>query len=316
MGRMRLIHKSILLLLLFPSLALAQIDIPVQTLGNYFQAGHNLTWGSSGTGGFNNNFVLPGLGGITVNLCVYVQNNNPSNDHQFSFKAYATSNPQVKSFTGDPLDWTPLQLNSAYFQSGSQVSLTQSPASPFLIIGATGAKIALSFSGSGMQSGSPDTANIWGSYTYGTSCSAYVSGSPEVIYFNPTLSVGAAIPLMGRVPGTLFPLDVSSINACTFNLKAVNGSGTTPTLNLYLQDYDESNSMFNDRVSFVQATTGTSTQQASVSFSGNQNPAATKTGTLTPGSVVSGPLSDELYLTSVLGGTTPVYSVTLTGHCN
>lgn len=324
MERTQLIRKLILLLLLFPSLALAQIDIPVQTLGNYFSVGQNLAWGASGTGGFNNNFILPGLGGITTNMCVFVQNNNTSSNHPFNFAAYSTSSPLVNKFTGNSADWSNLAVNGSSFLNGSYFA-PNGPSSGFplisvfLITGATGAHIALSFSGGTTLSGSPDTANIWGMYTFGTSCSPSVSAGATFSYYSGTITTSSSsvgIPLFGRSNNSLFFGDVSQISGCTFDLAVTNLGGTTPTLNVYLQDNDIQTGIANDRVSFVQATTGSSDQQASVSFTGNQNPAVIKTKSLTVGSVVSGALSDNLLIAWTIGGTTPSYEFTLTAHCN
>jgi len=304
-----------LLLAIAPKPAQAQIDIPVQTLGNYFQAGHNLTWGNSGTGGFNNNFVLPGLGGITVNLCVYVQNNNPSSNHTFSLKSYVTSNPTVNTFTNNSVNWSPVQVLSPIFVQGSQW-VANSEINPYLITGATGAKIALSFSGATTQTGSPDTANIWGMYTYGTSCSSFLSGNPTFSVYRAVGTSPATIYVYGKNYTSSVIGDPSSLSACTFNLTTANTAGTTPTINAYIQDNDISTGTTDDRISFLQETTGSVTQQATINLNGNVVPHSNTNATLAAGTIQNGKFTDNIILYLVPGGTSESYNVTLTGHCN
>lgn len=314
---MQLIRKLILLLLLFPSLALSQIDIPVQTLGNYFSAGQNLKWGASGTGGFNNNFILPGLGGITTNMCVFVQNNNPSVAHSFNFKAYVTSSPILNSFTGNSGPWSPLEVDSSILFQGNQWAAsgnTTGGPTPFLVKGATGAKIALSFSGSTSSSG--DTASIYGMYTFGNTCSMSLAGGASFEYYNPTITANPTpIFLFGNGTGSLFYGDPSKFSGCTFTALIANNSGTTPTMNVYIQDYDRTSLKGSDRVSFIQATTTASSQQVSFVPSGTVAPYAITDKGLAAGSVINSPFSNEIVLNWTLGGTSPSYSLDLIGHC-
>ena len=314
MERMQLTRKLILLLLLFPSLALAQIDIPVQTLGNYFSAGQNLTWGASGTGGFNNNFILPGLGGITTNMCVFVQNGSTAIAHSFSLKAYVQSNPTVNSFTGNTATWAPLQVSGAFFSQGSYIvqSGLGGNIAPFLVRGATGAKIALSFSGA---TGTDSTANVYGMYTYGTSCSSYLGSGINFNYYNASITSSSSVKLLGKDANSLYFADPSSFNSCTITAHIVNTAGTTPTLNLYVDGEDLNLALLTDKMSFLQATTLTSNQQGSIALTGNSNPVAMASGSLTAGTVVSGGLTDELILDWVTGGTNPAYTLNVMGHC-
>ena len=304
-----------LLLAIAPKPAQAQIDIPVQTLGNYFQAGHNLTWGGSGSGGFNNNFILPGLGGITTNMCVFVQNGSSGIAHSFSFKAYVQSNPQVKSFTGNTGTWAPLQVSGAFFLQGNYdvTSGLGGNIEPFLVTGATGARIALSFSGA---TGTDATANVYGMYTYGTSCSSYLGSGINFNYYNAAITSSSSVKLLGKDAGSLYFADPSSLSGCTITAHILNNSGTTPTLNLYVDGEDLNLALVNDKMSFLQATTLTSNQQGSISLYGNSNPVAMASGSLTAGTVANGGLADELVLAWVVGGTLPNYTLNVVGHCN
>lgn len=117
---------------------------------------------------------------------------------------------------------------------------------------------------------------------------------------------------------TTFPLFQQPLSgvfySCTVALRVTAASGTTPTLNTYLQDSGD-NIGFNDRLSFPQAvTTGTFLGAVSGGI-GGITPAATTDGTLAAGSKLDGPLSSYARIKFIVGGTTPSFTLTYNVAC-
>lgn len=122
----------------------------------------------------------------------------------------------------------------------------------------------------------------------------------------------------GTTTKTLFGSESGTFQACEFWLDASNTAGSTPTLNVYVQVSGDAGTTWNDRVSFVQSTTGSTSQEVMLNAfpSAGTGPAATKDGTLTAGSAVNGLLAGNVRAKYVVGGTaSPTYTVSLYGTC-
>jgi hypothetical protein len=135
--------------------------------------------------------------------------------------------------------------------------------------------------------------------------------------YTQTITLGAA--------GTfLFPLWAESqhglLQSCTVSLRITAASGTTPTLNTFLQDSAD-NVGFNDRLSMPQGTvTGnflgsiplfTTSSLAAVASSA----VASTDGTLAAGSGIAGNLAAFGRIKFVTGGTTPSFTITYNVAC-
>lgn len=117
---------------------------------------------------------------------------------------------------------------------------------------------------------------------------------------------------------TTFPLWSQTQNGvlydCTVALRVTAASGTTPTLNTYLQDSAD-NVGFNDRLSFPQATAAANYLGAVSGGSGGITPAVTTDGSLAVATKVDGPLSAFGRIKFVVAGTTPSFTVTYNVAC-
>ena len=112
------------------------------------------------------------------------------------------------------------------------------------------------------------------------------------------------------------PKFVGTNLACEFSLISTGGTGTTPTLDVFIQDSDD-NVNFDDRIHFNQVTTAASTQRAGIFALAHLAPAAYTAGTLAAGSSIDGPIKANLRVSYVAGGTTPNFSsVAVTVTCN
>ena len=98
-----------------------------------------------------------------------------------------------------------------------------------------------------------------------------------------------------------------------FQMIPVNNSGTTPTLNVRIQDSIDRGATWHDIVSFTQITTVDTTHRAAVSAYVVPNPAegAIADGTLAAGSVQQGPFGGFFRVDIDVGGTNPDYDVTV-----
>lgn len=130
------------------------IDIPTPAQSSaYIDLGRGLSWGASGLGGVNNNFIFSPLTPDT-GFCVYVHNNNPTSAHTFTGTIFATGDQRVVSLINDPTAWLPI-FNTPQFTVAAGSTITQYVTS----FGA--AQIAISISGGTSQAGSPDTLDFF-----------------------------------------------------------------------------------------------------------------------------------------------------------
>jgi hypothetical protein len=123
-------------------------DIPIFPTGpNYPLKG--LAWGTSIQPGFNNNYWFP----VTTNsVCVYVENNNPTNAHPFTISISTTSDPDET--TPSDGSWQIAAQNTA--TAGASVGF---PAGIGVNISGV-ALVSINLSGSTTLGGSPDTADV------------------------------------------------------------------------------------------------------------------------------------------------------------
>lgn len=117
----------------------------------------------------------------------------------------------------------------------------------------------------------------------------------------------------------------SVVQTCRIDASITNTAGTTPTLDLYIQD-SPNNTNWTDRVHFPQVTTGT--QRLWTTLSGSQpqssNSAAVNTlqaittytdATLAANTVLQGSIGKYIRMKTVAAGTSPAYTVRVDLNC-
>jgi hypothetical protein len=145
--------------LLLSSVTLRANDVQISPTGPTFGL-TNLQWGITGANGFNNNFFFSPLF-LNESVCVYVYNNNTTNNHSFSVGI---------SVNGNPLNTTPSDGSWLYLGSTNSVATGVATGVP----GGMGAAVsgaplvAVNLSNSVVLGGSPDTANVFIVQTTGT----------------------------------------------------------------------------------------------------------------------------------------------------
>lgn len=111
--------------------------------------------------------------------------------------------------------------------------------------------------------------------------------------------------------------DDGATQGCYYTLKSNGGTGTTPTMDVYIQDSADGTN-YNDRVHFPQVTTSAASSYAFVTA--NTAPAAIgtmATRALAASTTVQGPLGANQQLDIVIGGTTPSFTGVYVGMwCN
>lgn len=132
-----------------------------------------------------------------------------------------------------------------------------------------------------------------------------------------TVTLGAAgtfiFPLWQNVQNGAF-------QGCTVNLRVTAASGTTPTLNSFLQDSGD-NLGFNDHLSLTQATAATSLEGivpmvTATNLSALASSAVVTTdGSLAAGSAIAGPMGPFGRIKFVVGGTTPSFTINYNVLC-
>jgi len=123
---------------------------------------------------------------------------------------------------------------------------------------------------------------------------------------------------LGAAGTTTFPMWAQTQHgifySCTVSLRVTAASGTTPTLDTFLQDSGD-NVGFNDRMHFPQATTTGNFLGAVSGGVGGITPVATTDGSLAASTKVDGPLSAFGRMKFIVGGTTPSFSIVYNVAC-
>jgi hypothetical protein len=155
---------------------------------------------------------------------------------------------------------------------------------------------------SGLQS-SPTNLFVHNSGFQSAFSTAIVSAGTTTVFLN--------VP-SGKTAGGLFQ---GTNLACEFSLIASGGTGTAPTLDVFIVDSDD-NVNFDDRVHFNQVTTTASQQKAGIFALAHLAATAYSAHALAAGSSTDGPIKGLIRADLVTGGTTPNYSsVTITATC-
>lgn len=202
--------KKLLLIaaLLFFGVSARAVDIPISPTGPNFEI-RNLVWGSSTNGGVNNNFWFSPLYS-SGSVCVYIHNNNPTSAHAVSVQILVT---------GSPEETTPSDGNWNSYGPAQALNVGAAPAANGLVGAATSGAVLVSVnvSGSSVQTGSPDTANLTIAQTQNGNCMVTSVGNKSTTtnvynYFHIVGPVSQAVKLS---PGTLHALIFNSLPTMT-----------------------------------------------------------------------------------------------------
>ena len=281
------------------------------------------TWGNSGTGGIHNAYILS-VPYPASNTYLYLRNNNPTNNHAVKVCVFANFDPSIKKFIGLPKQtfscteglnvggWINVPLES----NGSSIAhtvLNQGASLTYSFKPVAAAKLAIIVTGSTAQAGNPDTGDM------------YIAFAPNVL--TPTITMfdsqrvtgNAHTSLLGNFFGSSYFGFPSELSACTFYVNASKVSGTNPTLNVYIEDFNYNLNINSDRVSFVQFTTVTApgtTQVAGLNLASTASPLAITTAALGAGTTFQAGFTDAIDVQYTGGGTNPVYDVMTVGVCH
>lgn len=188
-------------------LAHSQVDVFISGRNPYTVIGRSVAWGS-GAGAVNNNFVFSPVT-TDSSICVYVRNNNPTNAHSFTLAVQQTGDPQVFRFTGNGGAWGATQSANTF-----PASVAANSTIGFYFRSNAAAMLALQFTGSVVQAGTPDTADIFAVQPSSQSnCGVTFSNTPVVgpaaagttVAINPIL-IGAYQMNTGTTTQTIRPL--------------------------------------------------------------------------------------------------------------
>lgn len=329
-------------MLLFAVTAFGQTDIISNGPGPYYTLGQGLAWGNQGRGGTDNAYIVF-TKSPSQNVCLNIRNDNPMSSHTFDIQAFVSSQPDVNGFysRGGSSSHYPGQywnLTTLFSQSGSVGPLQQAN---YLIRAAGQTAVAFLIYGTSAQTGNPDSGDIFAVATSAQTCGAFFTASaiaPDII----GTSAGASITPIGRTSGEVpttknpvrfmepfadntvgqtvvplfFPGDAGQFTACKFEVDVLGITGTSPTLNVYIQDEEQNNANYEDMASFNQFTSVenqvTGMGPGSTSFLPPQVPTY---GTMAAGSIHAGILPGRIQALLVLGGTSPDASGDIYGEC-
>jgi len=126
---------------------------------------------------------------------------------------------------------------------------------------------------------------------------------------NGLTTTGQATPLWSGATG-----GQGVMQACYVTVTIANTAGTGPTLDLYLQTSNDGVS-WTDRIHFLQAGTGTSSQYAGIAQSTGITPVAIQDRALAVGTKIDGPIGWWGRFIIVVGGTAPTYNLTYGVSC-
>lgn len=168
---------------LFACSLFGQSDILVSVHSPYFDIGRGLAYGHSGVGGVNNNFIfnpyLPQLG-----TCVWLASNNPTSSHTVTVSTAITADPNITTIIGTEGRWVSSLafglantiLNATSVTVPAYTSTNFGSVQLFYIPSRGAARVAVQLSASASAAGTPDTLDIFGSFTDQTTCFSSVNG--------------------------------------------------------------------------------------------------------------------------------------------
>jgi hypothetical protein len=148
-----------------------------------------------------------------------------------------------------------------------------------------------------------------GSCTTNINCvGLYTATSGFARTFSQTLTATSALPLWTGSNS------VGVLNQCGIYLTSAAGTGTVPTMDVYLQDsYD--GTTFSDRIHLAQVTTSASKQIAGIAASAGITPQALQFEALAVSTKVDGPIGNYGQVDIKIGGTTPSFTFTVAVVC-
>jgi len=122
-----------------------------------------------------------------------------------------------------------------------------------------------------------------------------------------TVNSNTTLPIWPNSSGTGNTAQFGASDTCDFFLHSDAGTGTTPTLDVWLQN-SEDGVIYDDRVHFVQITTAASDQAAGVNGHASNAPHVVANKTLAVGTSKDGPIGPWWQIATTVSGTTPSFA--------
>jgi len=152
----RLYYRNLIVIFLLCIAALAQSDVSISTTGPFTDLTRNASWGSGGIVGIENAYIFVPPTAQSVG-CVYIANKNPTNAHTFTITLRSTGDQTVSKFfsgtTADQGKWRTLNTISDTVAAAS--------VNVYSVSELAAARAMVQISGTGVQAGNPDTADIY-----------------------------------------------------------------------------------------------------------------------------------------------------------
>lgn len=206
-------------------------DTPVRVVNSYGDIARNRAWSDM------NRVFLVTPANPDQSECIYFHNQNTTSAHSFTFTVFQTGDIQVVDFTNNQDRWSSVSVVGT---SSPVPALTTT--SVFVHANAA-AKIAFSFSGSTLQAGSPDLADIWIVQTTANTCGpslltqgisdpcnslSFSNRHTTAISITTSTTVQLAAPVNGQVvyPCSLI-LDLNVNSSATITAQLQYGTGAT-----------------------------------------------------------------------------------------
>lgn len=206
-------------------------DTPVRVVNSYGDIARNRAWSD-----MNRVFILTPAN-PDQSECIYFHNQNTTSSHTFTFTVSQTGDKQVTDFSNNQDRWNSVSVVGTF---SPVAALTTT--SVFVHANAA-AKIAFVFSGSTLQAGSPDLADVWIVQTTANTCgpslltqgiqdpcnSLSVSNRHTVpISVTSSTTVQLVAPVNGQViyPCSLM-LDINVNSSATISAQFQYGTGAT-----------------------------------------------------------------------------------------
>src|SRR5215831_7135194 len=161
----------------------------------------NIPWGS-GAGAMNNTFWFNSLA-PEDGVCVSIYNNNPTNSHSLTLVVSQTSDATAQGFTGFSGLWIAVNGTTAF-----PITVNASSVTSIFYATRSSAYMALTFSGTAVQAGNPDTANIIAVQANSFNC----ANSGSLINVLGAFQTGTIVPATAQLPVFIGGFDVTSQN--------------------------------------------------------------------------------------------------------
>lgn len=206
-------------------------DTPVRIVGSYGDITRSRAWSD-----MNRVFIITPAS-PDQSVCMYFHNQNTSSSHTFTFSTFQTGDTQVVDYSNNTDRWNSVSV------VGTSSPVPALTTNAVFIHANAAAKIAFVFSGSTLQAGSPDNADVWIVQTTANTCGpslltqgiadpcnslSQANRKTSIISITSSTTVQLATPVNGQVvyPCSLI-LDLNVNSSATITAQFEYGTGGT-----------------------------------------------------------------------------------------